>query len=174
MKHCLIFSRKIFYVTIVLCLNILWLKAVSEITGRQTRKQDVIKVCSIEYLITEIELMLPTLKSLTVHRIIEYLTLGLLSSLWNIYHGTTAYFLTHPVQCIYLRRLSYEPPEALSFQPVRLSVSVRTGKLAEAYSCRLVEFSSFLCMHRTFWQYIGWHWRNFIPYLCRLIFVAIM
>ena len=29
---------------------------------------------------------------------IKYLTLGLLSSLWNIYHSTTAYcFLTHPV-----------------------------------------------------------------------------
>jgi len=29
------FSRKIFYVTIVLYLNILWLKAVNEITARQ-------------------------------------------------------------------------------------------------------------------------------------------
>ena len=36
--------------------------------------------------------MLPTFKSRTVHKIIEYLTLGLLSSLWNIYHSTTAYF----------------------------------------------------------------------------------
>jgi len=36
-KHCLIFSREIFYVTIVLCLNILRLKAVKEITARQTR-----------------------------------------------------------------------------------------------------------------------------------------
>jgi len=173
MKHCLIFSRKIFYVTIVLCLNILWLKAVSEITGRQTRKQDVIKVCSIEYLITEIELMLPTLKSLTVHRIIEYLTLGLLSSLWNIYHGTTAYFFDPPCTV-------YIPPTPIIWAAGGIkfsscpSVSVRTGKLAEAYSCRLVEFSSFLCMHRTFWQHIGWQWRNFVPYLCRLIFVAIM
>jgi len=37
MKHCLIFSREIFYVTIVLCLNIISLKAVDEITARQTR-----------------------------------------------------------------------------------------------------------------------------------------
>jgi len=40
-------SREIFYVTIVLCLNILWLKAVSEVTARQTRtglrKHDVVK-----------------------------------------------------------------------------------------------------------------------------------
>ena len=37
MEHCVIFSREVFYVTTVLCLNILWLKAVSEITVRQTR-----------------------------------------------------------------------------------------------------------------------------------------
>ena len=108
MEHCLIFSREMFYVTIVLCLNILWLKA---ITARQTwtslRKYDVIKVCSIEYLTTQIELpvALRTFKSWTVHKIMEYLTLGLLSSLWNIYHGTTAYFFWPPVDiylfCVY-------------------------------------------------------------------------
>jgi len=38
-----IFSE-IFYVSIVLCLNILWLKAVSKITARQFRKHDAIKV----------------------------------------------------------------------------------------------------------------------------------
>jgi len=33
----------------------------------------------------------------------QYLTLGLLSSLWHIYHSTTAYFLTHPVyRCTHL------------------------------------------------------------------------
>ena len=37
MEHRLIFSGEIFYVAIVLCLNILWLKAVNEITSRQTR-----------------------------------------------------------------------------------------------------------------------------------------
>jgi len=51
MKHSLIFLREIFDVTIVLCLNISCLKAVNEITVRQTRtslcKHDVIKVCSI-------------------------------------------------------------------------------------------------------------------------------
>ena len=30
-KYYVIFSRKLFYVTIVLCLNILWLKAVDEL-----------------------------------------------------------------------------------------------------------------------------------------------
>ena len=82
----LVLSRKILYVTLVLCLNILWLKAVSEITARQTRtslrKHDVIKVCSVEHLTrpTQIELVLPTFKSWTVHKITEYLTLELLSS----------------------------------------------------------------------------------------------
>jgi len=95
------FHVKYFYLTIVLCLNILWLKAINEITARQTPTTfaKFIKVCSIEYLTTQIELVLPTFKSWTVHKIIEYLTLGLLSSLWNNYHSTTAYFLTHPVQC---------------------------------------------------------------------------
>jgi len=94
-----------FYVTIVLCLNILWLNAVSEITARQTQtslhKHDVIKVCSIEYLTTQIESVLPTFKSWTVHRIIKYLTLGLWHSLWNIYHSTTAYFFDPPCTCGY-------------------------------------------------------------------------
>jgi len=63
-KYCLIFSREIFYVTVVSCLNILRLKTVNEITAGQTRtnlrKHDAIKVCSIEYLTTQIELVLPT------------------------------------------------------------------------------------------------------------------
>jgi len=106
MKYCLIFSRKIFYVTIVLCLNIVWLYAVNEITAKQTRtslcKHDVIKVCSIEYLTTQIELVLPlSFNSGTVHQIIEYLTLGLLSGLRNIYHSTTAYFFDQP--CMFVR-----------------------------------------------------------------------
>jgi len=52
---------------------------------------------SIEYLTTERELVLPTFKSCALYKIIEYLTLGLLSSLWNIYRNTKACFLTHPV-----------------------------------------------------------------------------
>jgi len=79
MEHCLIFSRETFYVTIVLCLNIYYilrLKAVNETTARQTRtslrKHDVIKLCSIKYLTTQIELVLPTFKFWTVHKIIEY------------------------------------------------------------------------------------------------------
>ena len=59
-KHCPIFSCEIFYITFVLCLNILCLKAVDEFTARQTRtrlnrKHDIMEVCSIEYLTTEIE-----------------------------------------------------------------------------------------------------------------------
>jgi len=46
------------------CLNILWLKADNNITARQARtglcKHDVIKACSMEYLTTLIELVLPT------------------------------------------------------------------------------------------------------------------
>jgi len=71
MKYCMAFSREIYYFPIVLCLNILRLKAVSEITARQTRTSlsmyDVIKVCSIEYLATQIELVLPTFFQL-LHR----------------------------------------------------------------------------------------------------------
>ena len=63
MKYRLIFSREIFYVKNVLCLNILCLKAVKEIAATQTGtslcKHDAIKVCSIEYLTTEIESVLP-------------------------------------------------------------------------------------------------------------------
>jgi len=87
MEHCLIFSRDLFYATIVLRLNILRLKAAYEITAQQTRtslrKHDIIKVCNIEYLTTQIELVLvlPTFKSRTIRKIMEYLTLGLLSSL---------------------------------------------------------------------------------------------
>jgi len=40
-----------------------------------------IKVCSIEYLTIQIELVLPTLRSWTVHKTIEYLASGLLYSL---------------------------------------------------------------------------------------------
>ena len=36
--------------------------------------------------------MLPTFQSWTVRKMIECLTQGLLSSHWNIYHSTTAYF----------------------------------------------------------------------------------
>jgi len=48
-KHCVIFSRKIFYVTIVLCLNILLPNILLPITRfddttRPLRKHDVIKV----------------------------------------------------------------------------------------------------------------------------------
>jgi len=41
MKHCLIVSREIFYVTIVLCLNILLLKSINEIAARQTRSHEL-------------------------------------------------------------------------------------------------------------------------------------
>jgi len=71
-----------------------WLKAVNEITARQTRTSfaKFSKKYSIKYLTREVEFVLPTFKSCTDHKIIEYLTSGLLFSLWNIYHSTTAYF----------------------------------------------------------------------------------
>jgi len=37
MTYCLIFSREIFYATVVLFLNILRLKAINKIIARQTR-----------------------------------------------------------------------------------------------------------------------------------------
>ena len=100
-----IFSREIFYGTIVSCLNILWLKSVSEITARQTRKRDILKVCNMEYLTTEMELVLQAFKSWTLHKNIEYLTLRLLSSLWNIHDSTAAYFFDPP--CTRLCSASY-------------------------------------------------------------------
>jgi len=43
--------------------------------------------------------VLPTFQSWTVRKMIECLTQGLLSSHWNIYHSTTAYFFEPP--CTY-------------------------------------------------------------------------
>jgi len=93
MKHCLVFLPEIFYFTIILCLNILRLIIRFYYTTRLLRKHDVIKVCSVEYLTTRIELVLPTFKSWIIHNIIEYLMLGLLYGLGNIYHSTRAYFV---------------------------------------------------------------------------------
>jgi len=97
MERCLIFSRHN-----SLCLNILWLKPVSEITVRQIqtilRKHDVIKVCGIEYLTTQIELALATFKSWTVHKIMEYLTLGCCLAFEISITVQQLTFLTHPVQ----------------------------------------------------------------------------
>ena len=100
MKYCLIFSREIFYVAIALYLSILWQKAVNETTARKTwtRFTKFIKVCSIEYLTTQKELVLPTFKSSTVHKIVEYLTLGLLSSLEISITVQELAFLTRPVE----------------------------------------------------------------------------
>jgi len=73
-------------------------KTITEITARQTRtslcKLDVIKVWSMAYLTTQIELVLPTFFQILdrSQNYTEYLTLGLLSSRWNIYRSTTVYF----------------------------------------------------------------------------------
>jgi len=92
-------SRVIFYVTIVLCLNIQWLKEVNEITARQTRTSfaKFSQNYSIEYLTTKVELVLPTFKSWTVHKIRQYLTLGLLFSFEISSTVQQLTFLTHPV-----------------------------------------------------------------------------
>jgi len=62
MKHCLIFSREIF------CRNKCFMFKYS-ITHNMLllRKHDVTEVCSMEYLSTEIELVLPTFKSRVVN-----------------------------------------------------------------------------------------------------------
>ena len=83
MKHCLIYSHEIFYVT----KNCLFKYSATynvfkfNYTSRPLRKHDVIKVCSIEYLTTETQMVLPTFNSWTGYKIIEHFTLGLLSSL---------------------------------------------------------------------------------------------
>jgi len=92
------FSREIFSVTVVLRLYILRLKAVTELTARQTRTsfaKFIKKICSIEFLTTQIELLLPTFKSWTVHKFIEYLTLGLAFEISITVQQLT--FLTHPL-----------------------------------------------------------------------------
>jgi len=78
MKHILIFSiLEFFILSSLLTLPTIRL----DYTARLLHKHDVIKVCSIEYLTRDIELVLPTFKSWTIYSIIEYLTLGLFSSL---------------------------------------------------------------------------------------------
>jgi len=75
LKHCLIFSPELFYVTIIKVLSSLLILPIIrfDYTTRTLCKHDVIKVCSVEYLTTEIELelVLPTFKSWIVHKIIE-------------------------------------------------------------------------------------------------------
>jgi len=89
MKRCLIFSREIFYVTIVLCLNIMWLKAINEIPAGQTRtslcKHDAIKVCSIEYLTTQIELVLPNF-----FQLLHFVLCFVFALCFILVYGTTA------------------------------------------------------------------------------------
>jgi len=68
-------------------------EAVNQITARQTlqlHKHGVIKVCSIEYLTTQTELVLPTFKSWTIHK--DYCLVFKISI--TVQYLT---FLTHPV-----------------------------------------------------------------------------
>ena len=69
--------------------------------GKHELASQNLQKSNVEYLTTKTELVLPTFKSWTVHKIIEYSTLRLLSSHWNIYHSTTAYFFDPP--CILCR-----------------------------------------------------------------------
>ena len=59
---------KLQWLTIVFCLNILWLKAVNEITAK------FIKVCNTEYLTTQIELVLPNANFQVLDRSQNYRT----------------------------------------------------------------------------------------------------
>jgi len=63
--------HEIFYVTIVLCLNILWLKAVNEITAKPARTSfaKFTKVCSMEYLTTQIKLVLDRLQNYRIFNV---------------------------------------------------------------------------------------------------------
>ena len=110
--------------------------AVNEITARQTRtslrKYYVITVCSVEYLTTQIEAV-PTFKSRAVH-ITEYLTLGLLSSLRNVYKSTTAYFFDPP--CISTERVICKARTS------RAMFSVNEAKLTQQKSCSSSSSSS--------------------------------
>ena len=73
MKHCLIFLHEIVYFTVVFIKILSSSLLISPYYVVITQpKHDVVKVCSIEYLTTEIELMLPTFKSWTANKIIEY------------------------------------------------------------------------------------------------------
>ena len=137
------------YFTIVLYLNILWLKAVTDTTAgyyttRQLLKHGVIKVCSIEYLIVEIELVLPTFKFYS-HNYIEYLTLWLLSSHWNIYHSTTAYFLATLCNYYPLRGVVWS-----GICPLILSV-IRGAADAFRVGCLWVGFGESCCSPSTKW-----------------------
>jgi len=104
MKHCLIISREIFTSQLFFCLKILWLKAVNEFTAcanNELVSQNLAKkvlgkmfdMCSI----------VPNQSLKTLHKIVEFLTLGLLSSLRNIYHSTTAYFFDPPCTFIWVQ-----------------------------------------------------------------------
>jgi len=156
MEHCLIFSREILYVTIVLCLNILYLKAVNKITVRQIRtslrKHEVIKVCSIEYLTHTNRISVATFKSWIVHKIIQYLTLGLLSSIRNIYHSTTAYFFDPP--CIILLVV-------FNVRKCRI-IGKKTLLFTEIYYSlprfrKMTAFSSHSLMRGGIHKHISWH-----------------
>ena len=153
MKHCLIFSREIFYVRIVLCLNILWLKAVNEITARQTRtslrKHDATKVCSIEYLTSHkwnqcCQLSSPGLFTK------EYFTLGLLSSLWNIYHSTTAYFFDPP--CSRTDLCSARKVRSACFMLALLSIQFSGSNAAISNNCS--HWRGFFVLKRRCWSFV--------------------
>ena len=154
------------YFTIVLCLNILWLKAVNEMTARQAstslgkfnKKPTWKDVCGIEYLTTEIELVLPNFKSWTVYNIIGYLTLGLLSSLWNIYHSTTANFFDAPV-CVHKMDWRFSVSVCVKFA-VLVHILVRLTMFwnilsAETRQCRYAQ-----CLHvsEEFFFHLFWPW----------------
>jgi len=62
-------------------------------------------VCSIEYLTTQIELMLPTFNSWTVNKIMKYLTLGDCVA-YEISHSTTAYFFDPPCRFAILPQIA--------------------------------------------------------------------
>jgi len=142
-----------FYDRIVSCLHILWPKAINKITARQTRtshKHDVVKVCSIEYWATQIELVLPTFFQLLDHsQNCRIFNIGLLSSLWNIYHSTTAYFFDPP--CTVFRNIWAEHFNCVCFlfcyfSAVTVIVKNRTKYTFFSAAVFMYVFESHLCL----------------------------
>ena len=82
---------------------------------------------------------------------IKYLTLGLLSSLWNIYHSTTAYcFLTHPV----LRATFPSTVTLITSRWRILSKYRRAGLLSLPAACSYL----FYMLSTVWWWVVGcWH-----------------
>ena len=104
-------------------------------------------MCSIEYLTIQIELVLPTFKSRTVHKIIEYLTLGLLLT-FEMHVSITVQQLTFfdpPCRCGMLLRTSHVPWSAC---PCVLGTRVSPAKTVEPIEVPFKGADSCIRLHK--------------------------